>query len=98
MTMQSILEQAGGFFKSSRETCRFHRHRPRPQMGNATIGRQEVGIPGILHGLTNRDFSQMRPVSVGREINFPTTDGECRHNTEVGHRDVRKDTVQTMKA
>ena len=30
------------------ETCRLRRHRPRPRVGNATLGRQEVGIPGIL--------------------------------------------------
>ena len=72
--MPSILEQAGGSFNQRKETCRLRRHRPRPrqQIGTATIGRREVGIPGILHGLTHRDFSQfLRPVSVGREINFP---------------------------
>ena len=53
-TMRSTLEQAGGSINSSRETCRFRRHRPRPRIGKATIGRQEVGIPGILDGLTIR--------------------------------------------
>ena len=36
---------------------------------------------GVLHSLTIRDFSQIGPVSVGREINFPTTDGVCRQDT-----------------
>ena len=66
MTTQSILEQARGSIKSTRETCRFRRHRPRPQIGTATIGRREVGIPGILHRLTIRNFSH------------PTTDRVCR--------------------
>ena len=80
--MPSILERAGGSINLRRETSRFRRHRPRPQIGNATIGRQEVGILGILHGLTIRDFfSELVPVSVGREINFPTTDRGCRQNT-----------------
>ena len=56
MTMQSILEQAGGSFNSTRETCRFRRHRPRQQIRTATIGRREIGILGIFHGLTIRGF------------------------------------------
>ena len=81
-TMRSTLEQAGGSVNQRWETCRLRRHRPRPRIGNATIGRQEVGIPGFLHGLTTREklFSQIGPVSVGRETNFPTTDGRCRQN------------------
>ena len=55
--MQLNLEQAGGSFKSRWETWRFRRHRPGQQVGTATIGRREVGIPGTLHGLTIRDFS-----------------------------------------
>ena len=47
--MQSILERAGGSLNQCWETCRLRRHHPRPQIGNATIGRQEVGILGILH-------------------------------------------------
>ena len=54
--MRSILDQAGGSFNQRGETCRLRRHRPRPQSGKATSGRQEVGIIGILHGLTIRDF------------------------------------------
>ena len=54
--MRSTLEQAGGSVNQRGETCRCRRHRPRPQIGNATIGRQEVGIPGILHGLAIREF------------------------------------------
>ena len=73
--MQSILEQAGGSI-NSRETYRLRRYRLRPQIGNATIGRQKVGIPGIVHGLPIREqFSQIGPVSVGWETNFLTTDG-----------------------
>ena len=69
MTMQSTLEQAGGSTKSRRETCRL---RPRQQIGTVTLGRREVGIPGILHGLIFLFFffSILVPVSVvGR--NFP---------------------------
>ena len=40
------------FYKQRGETCR---HRPHPRIGKATIGRQEVRIPGILHGLTIRE-------------------------------------------
>ena len=54
-TMRSILERAGGSKKKRGETCRLRRHRPRPQIGKSTIGRQEVGILGI-HGLTIREF------------------------------------------
>ena len=62
MTMQSILEQAGGSIKSRRETCRL---RPRQQIGTVTSGRREVGIPGILHGLTVREWkNNVGPVSV----------------------------------
>ena len=46
--------EAGGSKNQRGETCRVRR-RPRPRIGKATIGRQEVGIPGI-HGLTIRDF------------------------------------------
>ena len=56
MTTQSIPEQAGGSLNQRRETCRFRRHRPLQQIGTATVGRREVGIPGILHGLTIRFF------------------------------------------
>ena len=79
--MRSILERAGGSVNQRGETCRFRQHRPRPQIENATIGRQEVGNPGILHTLTIREPSQIGPVSVGREMNFPTTDGVFRQNT-----------------
>ena len=37
------------------ETRRLRRHRPRPRIGKATSKRQEVGILGILHGLTIRE-------------------------------------------
>ena len=47
-----VLEQAGGSTKSRMVTCRL---RPRQQTGTVTIGRREVGIPGI-HSLTIRDF------------------------------------------
>ena len=83
--MRSIFELAGGSISQRGETCRVRHHRPRPRLATATIGRQEVGIPGLLHGLTIRDFSQIGPVSVGREINFPTTDGECAQNTRTTH-------------
>ena len=52
MTIQSILEQAGGSINSRRETCRL---RPRQQIGNATIVRQEAGILRIPHSLTIRE-------------------------------------------
>ena len=81
MTTQSILGHTGGSFNSSRETCRL---RPRQQIGTATIGRREVGIPGILHGLTICVFFNLRPVSVGWEINFTITDGVCRQ-THLSH-------------
>ena len=42
MTSQSISEQAGGSINSTRETCPLRRHRPRPQIKTATIGRREV--------------------------------------------------------
>ena len=65
-----------------RESCRLRRHRHRPQIANATVGRQEVGILGYLHGLTIRlFFSELEPVSVGGEVNFPTTDGWCGENS-----------------
>ena len=72
---------------STRETSRLRRHRPRPRIGKATVGRREVGIPGILHGLTILDvFPILRPVSVGREINFPTTSrGVDRQHTSTRH-------------
>ena len=54
MTIESILEPAGGsIIQSHRETCRF---RLRQQIGTVPIGRREVGILGILHGLKIRDF------------------------------------------
>ena len=72
MTMQSTLEQAGGSTKSHRETCL----RPRQQIGTVTIGRREVGIPGILHGLTILIF-----------LNFSTSFG-CREKLPVNRREV----------
>ena len=54
VAMQSTLEQAGGSMNQRGES-RLRRHRPRPRIGKATIGRQEVGIPGILHGLIIRE-------------------------------------------
>ena len=60
--MQSILEQDGGFINSSRETCRL---RPRQQIGTATTGRREVGILGILRGLTIREFFSEFKTSFG---------------------------------
>ena len=56
--MLSVLEQAGGSINQRGEPCRLRRHRPRPRIGKATIGRQQVGILGILCGLTVRDFTQ----------------------------------------
>ena len=53
MIVQSIFEQAGGSINSLRETCRL---RPRQLMENETIGRREVGILRVLHGLTIRGF------------------------------------------
>ena len=53
MIIESILEPAGGsIIQSHRETYRI---RPRQQMGTVTIGRREVGILGILHGLKIRE-------------------------------------------
>ena len=53
-TIESILEPAGGAaIESHRETCRIL---PRQHVGTATIGRREVGIIGILRGLTIREF------------------------------------------
>ena len=49
--IESILERAGG--SSHRETRRI---RLRQEIGILTIGRREVGILGILHGLTIRFF------------------------------------------
>ena len=54
--MRSTLEQAGCSVNQRGETCPLRRQRPRPRIGKATIGRQEVGIPGILHGLIIREF------------------------------------------
>ena len=42
--------QSGGSIKSRRETCR--QLRARQQIGTVTVGRREVGILGILHGLS----------------------------------------------
>ena len=54
MTIESILEPVDvSTIQSHRETCRF---RPRQQIGTVTIGRREVGIIGILHGLKIRVF------------------------------------------
>ena len=64
MTMQSTLEQTGRSVKNRRETCRLRR---RQQIVTVTIGRRQVGIPGILHGLTIREicfFSELGPISV----------------------------------
>ena len=98
-TIQSILEQAGGFITWRGKTCRLRRHRPRPQIGNATIGRQEVENPGILHGLTIREkLSELGPVSVGREINFPTTDGWCGQNTHSHNTFVHVQVMRTLPA
>ena len=54
--MQSILQRVGGSKNKRRESCRLRRHRHRHKIGNATVGRQEVGILGILHGLTIREL------------------------------------------
>ena len=51
--MRSILEQTEGSVNQRGETCRL---RPRLRIGTAIIGRQEVGIPGILRGLIIREF------------------------------------------
>ena len=97
-TKRSTLEQAGGCVSQRGETCRFRCHRPRPRIGTATIGRQEVGILSILHGLTIRVFSQMGPVSVGQEINFPTTDGSVdRTPTQTACTDVHSVSAHTLK-
>ena len=48
-----------------RETCRIHPHQ---QIGTVTIGRREVGILGILRGLTTRDFSELGPITVARRF------------------------------
>ena len=74
MTVESILKPAGGSFESHRETCRL---RPRQQIGTVTIGRLEVEILGILHGLTIREhcFSEFRTSFGCRELNFPPIDG-----------------------
>ena len=65
--------------QSQRETCRV---RPRQQIGTLTIGRREVGILGIHHGLTIREiFSEFRTSFGCREIIFPPIDGECEQNT-----------------
>ena len=78
--MHSILEQAGGSINQRGETCRLRRHRLRPRIGNATTGRQEVGIPGILHGLTIRDiFLNLRPVSVVSGDKLPDNRRVCAH-------------------
>ena len=44
------------FFNSESQETR--RLRPRQQIGILTVGRREVGILGILRGLTIRDFPQ----------------------------------------
>ena len=68
-TIESILEPAGcSFVQSHRETCRI---RIRQQIGAVTIGRREVGILGILRGLTIRDFSEIRTNFCCREITLP---------------------------
>ena len=56
--MRSTLEHAGGSF---------NQRGPRPQIGNTTIGRQKAGIPGILHGLTIREFF----LRVGTSFGWP---------------------------
>ena len=66
-------------WQSHRETCRI---RPRPQIGTVTIGRREVGIIGILRGLTIRDFFCEFRTNFGcRERNFQIIDGVCEQNT-----------------
>ena len=58
MTIESILELAGcSVIQSHRETCRI---RPRQQIGTVTIGRREVGVLGILHGLKIREHVFLR--------------------------------------
>ena len=64
--------------KSHRENRRL---RPRQQIGTVTRGRREVGILGILHGLTIRVFSEFRASFGCQEMNFPITDGICEQNT-----------------
>ena len=44
------------FFEQHEGKCRIRCHRPRQQIGTATIGRREIGILGILHGLTIREI------------------------------------------
>ena len=61
--LSSRSSKPAGSFESHRETCRF---RLRQQIGTVTSGRREVGILGILHGLTIREHFPLSlgPVSV----------------------------------
>ena len=80
-TSRLTLKQAGGSAKSRGETCRL---RPRQQIGTVTIGRREVGIPSILHGLTIREnVSSILDQFRLTEINFTTTDEKCEQNTHL---------------
>ena len=79
-TTRSIIERTRGSINQRSETCHLRHHRSRPQIGNATIGRQKVGILGILHGLTTREISVQTSFGWPGD-QFPTTDGWCRQNT-----------------
>ena len=98
MTMHSTLEQAGGSLKSRRETCRL---RPRQQSGTVTIGRWEVGIPGILHGLTIVNwFSQFRTSFGCREKNISRsrTGGVNRTPTHTSCTDAHSVSAHTLNS
>ena len=105
--MRSTLEQAGGSINQRGETCRLRRHRPRPRNGKATIGRQEVGIPGILHGLTVLEFFSDRTIFVwqgdklpdnrrGVQTEHPLARHICAHAAH--HRTHRTDVPPTQDA
>ena len=57
------------------------------------------GSTGRFHGLTIREFfSESGPVSVDREINFPTTDGVCTQNTHSHNTFVHVQVIRTLPA
>ena len=97
-TFQSILQQAGGSITWRRRTCRLRRHRPRPQIGNATFGRQEVGIPGILHGLTILDFFRIRTSFGWPGDKLPDNRRACGHNNHSHNTFVHVQVMRTLPA